>query len=573
MSLIIRSLNSARSIHAPTYVGLRYFANSLVSNTDSGLGEAIITRHFPSSYPPCYRIVKRLKNLQDNGQHEYRDMLIPSPLTFMAEAKVLKGLSNVSSLRPLANVYSYRFPEDDASNFQPYYPSYCERNEEIAKALNGQGSSVVFVFDIRNFYPSIPMAGLAERLIGTAERGELQKSDLATLKGLAEASVRYCDGKLPVGPELSHIIANFYLRGLDEKLNSKFGSNYFRYVDDIIIVARPGAKDDTEKLLKDELDKLGLQLNSSKQQMLTGDQWREYGPPNSVEIGPGTLSSLVFAIKVFSAKNGSDEFTKLCQKLSDSGVNLPFERMRQGACQPNFLMRVQTLIRKGWSPAEKAATHDPSEIVQMAKTVRSNCKSKLKVAHSTASKMSDLGVSTRFLVQRINGLARQLMYFSDNEQVKNELLPIIECYPELLGLKIVADCITSGDASEIIQLPGPNLAFYCGLHNAKRLSMRSLGSYKLKGPADLEGMATMQLYGCLPETPVLLDKLQVDQLRYLSFCLGRPSASGLNFDFSYVHEMSTLMLKQNCPTPRDVLLSKHPLEDVYVEGISDLENY
>lgn len=156
---------------------------------------------------------------------------------------------------------------------------------EIIKILTNKRNHEIGIFctDIKKFYGSINreklISKLEERIPSIKIRKLIQKA--IETPAVPQNYRKNHKGKyredrgIPQGLSISNILASIYLLELDQEMeNSNY--DYFRYVDDIIIFADKDQVNDPEKLLREKINNLDLELNEQKTKPATGDKEFEY---------------------------------------------------------------------------------------------------------------------------------------------------------------------------------------------------------------------------------------------------------------------------------------------------------
>lgn len=142
--------------------------------------------------------------------------------------------------------------------------------EELRALLDNAMPKVVIRADIHHFFESIPQDKLMGRIL---EDAYLSASSLKTLKTFLYEYNELADNVerrvgVPRGLAFSPYLAEIYMAAFDRKVRQIEGVYYYkRYVDDIILIAKPGEKgaedywEDIEKLAVES----GLQLNNEEE--------------------------------------------------------------------------------------------------------------------------------------------------------------------------------------------------------------------------------------------------------------------------------------------------------------------
>jgi hypothetical protein len=328
--LAIRCLNETRLLHPPTYIGARYLADSLISDPNSSLTVNSVLRKYPRQMSGRFHCYLRYKKLDENGMPEYRQFLIPSPWTGLAEAVALSSLGSSAAFSKPRNVYSYIWPKHPLCpyNYEHYYNGYEARNRAIAKHFSSSPGDVALVADIERFYPSIRHDRLLPPITRRLENSGLADDVIRTARRLVEhLTAEFPEGKgIPTGPALSPLLADVSLAGVDDAMISKYGDRYFRYVDDFVFVIPPSkikeAQQDLSKLLEAE----GLTANPAKDDVVSSDRWLSHGPRISTRVAEHSFEALIFLLKVFLTAHPS-RADELKRALLDAGFNLPLGRI------------------------------------------------------------------------------------------------------------------------------------------------------------------------------------------------------------------------------------------------------
>lgn len=123
----------------------------------------------------------------------------------------------------------------------------------------------VLTLDIKEFFKSIKFE-LVESLFYNMEYS-IKMSNLLT-------KLCFLENELPQGAPTSPYISNLILKDFDNEISNYCMSNkikYTRYADDLAFSGNLNA-DEIEKLVKDELSKIGLELNDKKRKLMKPNQ-------------------------------------------------------------------------------------------------------------------------------------------------------------------------------------------------------------------------------------------------------------------------------------------------------------
>ena len=114
--------------------------------------------------------------------------------------------------------------------------------DRISKCINSNKYDSFVKIDISRFYPSINQELLVKKLRTKIRKNEIInlincaiKNPTIPINGKSKRATPKTVG-VPEGIAISNILANIYLYDLSEKFESKYNIEFFRYVDDILIL-------------------------------------------------------------------------------------------------------------------------------------------------------------------------------------------------------------------------------------------------------------------------------------------------------------------------------------------------
>src|SRR5690554_23774 len=148
------------------------------------------------------------------------------------------------------------------------------RNDNIKSLKNifsFEKNLTLIKLDIKSFYDNIPHESL---MLQIAKNRILNKEDLKLLKNYLKSNPHITSG-VHQGTEISNILADIYMKSLDELIISLHPSTIFakRYVDDIFIVFNKTLNGNEVasilKCLTQHIELKGLEFNTSKTEILS----------------------------------------------------------------------------------------------------------------------------------------------------------------------------------------------------------------------------------------------------------------------------------------------------------------
>lgn len=462
-SVIVRSLNYLRSIHLPTYVALRMLLKSVPGVSLDAFVDGIVTQATIRRSPRVLEL-KRFKSLRGD-EYVYRDYSVPSPTSALADSYAIGILQEHGIVPRRDYVYSYRDPLDREypKSFEHFSVGYSQRNEAIALALD-LDNSVAVVVDIRGFYPSVDAVkamGILQERLGKSKG--VSKRDRAIVMASAERAIAKSvagarDG-LRVGPEMSHILADFALQNVDSQLCEAFRGSYFRYVDDIVVVVKKSEAQAARVAVGDILSREGYAVSVEKDAVVGRDEWNGYRDiQRGVVSGASTsLNHLKFRTKLFLAKS-PNAATELRSCLSDAGVFLPIGQLADASRQRAWRYRVSSLFSRRWRVVSQYWGDSIFDITNAAIECKRDVSDELNRILDDPSGLPDAPVSRKWRIQHARLAINRSLYFSNLEEL-SRIASYAESIPELVETQAVCRALL-GDPAAIVNMPGPAVAAF-----------------------------------------------------------------------------------------------------------------
>lgn len=502
-----RALNYLRSVHVPSYVGLRFLLENLPEESGSCAVTTLVEQLSGASKGRIYN-VRRFKKFLEGGAAEYRGYSVPSPTHALCEAYGLLYLERAGVRQKQSFVYSYREPSlaDPWRNFQFFADGYRRRNADVLEAL-GDGD-VALVFDIKNFYPSVDARKVVDQLLSKPQVRELSQKTRLVIKKCAEACIENTqdeDSGLRVGPEFSHILADVALERLDKEMSSNFPRRYFRYVDDLVVVVARSAVEESKTFIRSALEKYGFKSNIEKEDEADRQVWSGFRN-EYLEGGKlfDPLSALKFRIRVFLSRR-PDESDALAEELRRSGIYMPISSFQQSAFRKSWREQIRYLLTVRWDVLLKYRFDRISDIVDGAKECQSLLRSQLDRLISSTT-VGD-GLTRRWSLQKIRFLANRALYLlSDDELIR--LAEFIRQFTELSETVAVYDALTKNDFEMLGRMPGPAVSAAAQLAPIRGLRAESI-AVSLLSSDDEEIRAEVASQFIIRGYPLSSEKLQL----------------------------------------------------------------
>ena len=278
--LATRALNQYRRRDVVAYLGLRYYLENTAARADLWATDVAVDLAIRQSRA-SYLTVQHFKEIDVDGCISHRAIHLPGPNESLAEAALVDACARAGSeFDPGESVFSYRpaTGDDESGIFVHYIHGLKLRHSEITKICNAQPDVRVAFFDIKRFYPTVPMQKSVSAWTNACDRSGLQKKftelGLRLLSSHQEESA-HSGGHLLTGPMFSHLIGNLVLRNMDQLL-SIGPAKYLRYVDDLTLIGSPREIAESLQKAKRCLAELGLELHpesSTKTQNISAKDW------------------------------------------------------------------------------------------------------------------------------------------------------------------------------------------------------------------------------------------------------------------------------------------------------------
>jgi len=443
--------------------------------------ELAIKKRLNSSGQWNYQKFKVFKGLTDDGHPEYRDYLAPSPTTAAAEAFILNSLCERLRSTRAENVYSYKLASKNSPhNYEYYLPHYQKRNEDILKNLKASGNSVALFLDIKNFYASVPK----EDLISAIKHHDiLGQTENTYIVDFLIDQINQSPSGIPIGSELSHILADAYLSKLDSILKNELKHCYFRYVDDITIIGKPQDVEKYEGLIKNQLDQIGLALNTTKRELFSANQWQEEMDTSPVD--------------------GEDFYTH-CQQL---GKWLDGDRKRLASLDSalkgeGFQIPINKIVTSQHStPRTHKAEASEKEIILRSKNIREKYLNALdKVAENLSEK------SNRWYLQKTKRALNPLFYLLNKEEYKT-ISDAAKGSKKLKPQEEVSKAIHLASCDSIISYPGVTIHTFCEIWRSTQPKELKISEFTTaaKNDAQIESLTTLSLFDILSPPKQVLE--------------------------------------------------------------------
>lgn len=533
--ILTRPVNALRKGYDPAFLGAKIRARK-PSEFQAAIVEKSVQKKLHSSEDWNYRRFYAFKGIGENGERQYRECLAPSPSTSAAEAFLINELVEIEQLFTTQNVYSYRLSRKGAStNFRYFLPEYESRNTAILAGLSKSTGLVAVFFDIEKFYPSVDKRRMEISLLNFHATAKKSK-DITVFIDFARNQLDKSPAGIPIGTELSHVLANIFLSELDQKLADRFGDKYFRYVDDITILCTVGevssVRAEVDKYIRD----LGLRPNIEKEEIFTYSEW---------------------AMETATAPVKGEDFFNYC-KMLESWLKVEPTRLdsiRRSLRDEGFHIPIEKIVaRNSFRDELKGDDLSIKEIISKTKKLRDEYKH-AAAAISGVSRQNH----TRGSLQKARRAINPLFYLLDRSEYR-VISEVAEGHPKLSVQREVSNAVIKNNCSSIIDYPGSTVSSFCEIWKTVQWDSkekpildftRSLQSYQF------DSLLALSLHNVV-KAPELLGNDPL--IRALRDHVDRRTLSLSGFE----NELESLRLHLN-PSEQELLLGRRESDDEEID--------
>ncbi|MGZ8218447.1 RNA-directed DNA polymerase [Methylomagnum sp.] len=497
--LLVRALNATRHGYFPTYLGLHLIGDQLPSGQNRYLERTILRRLASRDLWRFKRFALYKGSTRDNEKlsHDYRDCLAPSSFTAVAEAFILARLSSDPAFKVSDRVYSYLWPKTPYSggNYQFFAEGYKRRNLEIYEALS-KTDTVAIVVDIKNFYPSVDkeqiLSLLEERLAKAGqELQDIRDAIIGFYCQLMSASVK----GIPIGPACGHLLGHLVLGGVDRELTEKFKTNYFRYVDDIVVVCSVLEKNAVQKIIENNLSGYGFSANLDKIAVLNREEWERYIIRDDVS-SDDDFRAFTNDLTIYLAFH-PQRANIIKDMFFQNGLAIPVSRLLARSSYSRFrryFIRQLKLPLKIFHAASVWLSKDEDFLKRCLRLKHTYERVLLERLAEPVEQEPSL---RRWQIQRIRRVLNTLFYLRDfNEWQENNWQ--FSKLPELIEQQALAEALGTGVVNPILPFYGRGASAFSEIWSEYRQSAASF-FWPDKGliEAEIESLTTLRLYNVI----------------------------------------------------------------------------
>jgi len=565
-NLAVRALNHWRNYSIPTYLGLRILLLQVPKSESSNFLTEYLINKLPLRQSGRYRHFPRFKGFSSSGDTEYRDMYAASPSTALAEAYTLSILEQVPALQNNECVYSYLWPTSRTAgrSFTYFYSGYSDRNARISKLLKQNTNFFVVSNDIKKFYPTIGqqivLKILSEHLDSIKET-KYYDFIVNTCHQLLS-----CTNKgIPIGPALSHVLANLVLEPVDNEMHSQLKGRYFRYVDDILMVLEEEEVSTMQKKLENILNEQGFHLNADKKDKVSASDWLDNLFNSEESFMSQQFDELSNRIHLYLWNEPSNK-KALADSFKEEGIAMPIQRFAINALYGRYQRYMKYLVKMDTTNMYRILianlkhenTHtimsDTSYLYNRFYEIGSRIQIETDYNHQLVKKLQ---------IQRLRYFLNRLIYLTPYVDYK-KLLDITPNIVEFYEYRSLINSLIIKSVSELIKIPGPAISTFASVFQELALGKIELNTAQIDYQIMLDSLATLSAFGIFEPPGDWIERLIPKDKEYINFCMFTPLSSRALKDFSYEDELRALQINVDA-TLRQVLMTTRFSDD---EGIN-----
>ena len=558
--LAVRALNHWRFVYQPSYIGLRLLLRQIPESASSDYIRQYLLHKLPLRQINRYRKFPRFKGFSQTKQINYRDMYAASPSTALGEAYALLLLSQIPSLRNRSYVYSYRWPKTEAGrSYSYFYSGYQERNQLITDLLRENPNYIVLVEDIRDFYPSVNIDTISQRLANHLE--SIDDEELRDyVSTVCYQVLHVAENGIPIGPALAHVFGNIALEAIDKEMHELLGDCYLRYVDDIVMLVEPNEVSDVTSKLKSLVESEGFRFNERKHDEVSSIDWLQ-NLPKQVELECGIqFDELINRIQLFLWDSPSKKVS-LHALFRDRGIAIPIQRIALSAFYGRFHHYMRNIIRTARQYARVIKNLQfENEDLLLSDTIRLSkdfCDTAKQIEEPESTEHP---IIRKWRTQRFRYLINRLFYLlpiDDYRDLRGLIPEIDEFYEHHCLINAVVDKVLD----PVLQIPGPAVSTFTSIYQELEYPPIKYEAVEPSSMAVIDSICNLAVFDIVDLPSKWIESLSETDLELLRFCQFSSAESRIVKDHSFIDELRTLQLGER----------KEVLKSIIDTRFSDLE--
>lgn len=251
---------------------------------------------------------------------------------------------------------------------------------------------------------------------------------------------------------ISHLIGNLVLREIDEDMARHIPNGYFRYVDDVAIVAPPHIALAAEQRLGENLKKLGFNLNDDKRLETAADKWLESA--NDFDDAPGISWKTFIGDMKRLLLLYPDAIFPLRETFQKAGLRiqpLNYGEVVQGR---DYLERLRDLMKLRWFRRSVRQRVGINSVLVQCIFLRNDLLRELRSLLAGFERLRNYERKRK--LYRLKFLIARMLYLGSKEELQ-EISAAISGVTEMAMAAAAYDAVISRDVSQLLRY-GPSAA-------------------------------------------------------------------------------------------------------------------
>jgi len=556
--IVLRALNSSKKTSPSTYIALRILVGD---NKNLKWIEKYCQRRLLTTTKWTYNEYKWFKKIEENGNMIFRTFHIGSPTTLLMESYILSLLSRYDVFKNNDQNYSYHLSEQfENYNFSYYYKGYKRRNDAITAKLSSDSSLKAYIFDLTDYYPSIDKKFVYDSFIKHLNKTNINNKIKKGILNFVKSALDITQKGIPVNPDIGHLLGSIALKTFDDIMYSTFNNNYFRYVDDIVIIAN---QSDIKNILKSNLP-LCLELNNEKEQVLTFNEWKIY---TEKIIEKDDFNELINDIQIYISSQ--DNISLIQKQLRINNISIPIYKLYINSRYAPWQSFIKTTYNSIKLRINNLTVDSLVNRTINLKKLYLNSLKNLESIESTKNK-----IHKRNLIKRYHYYINRLIYLCDSTEYESKLLPFIPNTNDFFETTSVINAILKNDISKISKIGGKSIFTFSEIWKSNNLEvpkidkklaeemnenvLNSLGIFSINGVINLSEIIDVKK----------LKEINYNSKCYIDFCNSKKITERELDDLSYHDEMMSLRLNISFEEVQTKLFTRYKKTDkLHLSGL------
>ena len=291
------------------------------------------------------------------------------------------------------------------------------------------------------------------------------------------------------------MLADIALEDVDQKMAETWGENYFRYVDDVIVVCPADKAEDVQHQLTDLV--APLEIHEGKLDVVPSRVWTEGAPDfDAKDKETFTFEKLLRILEV-TILYQPERLTDLNKAFSDNGFSIPFRKLAVKTRYSRFKQFV-----KRWIDPKVRETINP-RIGDLIQETEKLGKALRQEARKLRDDLPKQGTVRRWKVSRLRYLFNRMIYLSNTKDV-DEIIELLPEGEEFVEQRVLLEALKNGNPYDLLPFPGAVVSTFCELVTDGQYTAKFGEAPSSLSNPDAESLAAYMIH--------FADKVAIDEL-------------------------------------------------------------